>query len=108
MTGLRGVRCAGCGAAFVAAIDNHGEAYLGCARCTLGPPAAGRTAASLAGPSLAQLIAAQRRVEQIWRDDSFVHPFTNEHLATIAYALGVLSTERLTAGERLDAGEAGL
>jgi hypothetical protein len=59
--------------------------------------------AAAMGPSLEQLVAAQNRVEQVWRDRSFVHPFTDEQLLTIAYALGVLSTERLAVGERLRA-----
>ena len=54
------------------------------------------------GPSLTELVDAQNRVEQVWRDRSFVHPFTDEHLATIAYALGLLSAERLAAGEGLE------
>jgi hypothetical protein len=52
--------------------------------------------------SLRKLVAVQRRVEQLQRDKSFVHPFTDEQLGIIAYALGVLSAERLAAGERLD------
>ena len=57
--------------------------------------------AAAIGPSLEQLVAAQNRVEQLWRDRSIVRPFTDEDLVTIAYALGVLSSERLAAGDRL-------
>jgi hypothetical protein len=54
------------------------------------------------GPSLAQLVAAQNQVQQAFRDRSAGQSFTDEHLATIAYALGVLSQERLAAGDRLE------
>lgn len=59
--------------------------------------------AVLVGPSLAQLVAAQSRVEQAWREPSRVPAFTEEDLATIAYALGVLSQQRLAAGDSLEA-----
>lgn len=71
-------------------------------------PAPSRTAASLAGPSLAQLVDARNRIALWHLGQSFAEPLTAEHIATIAYALGVLSAERLAAGDRLDAGEAGL
>jgi len=78
----------------VPAVDNDGKPYMGCARCVVGLPS-GRF-------SLRKLLATQRRVDQLWRDKSYVHPFTDEQLAIIAYALGVLSASRLAAGERLE------
>lgn len=67
---------------------------------------AGRSAASIAGPSLAQLVDAQRRLALISLDDTALYaPLTAGSIATIAYALGVLSAERLAAGERLDDGK---
>lgn len=52
--------------------------------------------------SLAKLVGVQRRVELVSRDSASAHPFNTEDLAIIAYALGLLSAERLAAGERLN------
>jgi hypothetical protein len=108
VTRLRGVRCPSCGGSvFVPAVDNDGEAYRGCARCSLVPATPGRSAASHDFPSLAQIVAAQDNVRRIWRDATLAGRIIEvEHLATIAYALGVLRAERITAGERLDDGKA--
>lgn len=106
MTRLRGVRCPSCGGAmFVPAVDNHGKAYTGCARCSLVPATPGRSAASLAGPSLERLVAARNQIA-LMQGHVYAVRLTDDHIATIAYALGVLSAERLAAGERLDDGKA--
>jgi hypothetical protein len=92
---------------------------------TVTPPA-GRALDRMPRFSLRKLAAAQRRVQQVYSDlsvvrapvsegdrrcpecgfsdcdPSFVHPFSAEQLAIITYALGVLSAERIAAGERLD------
>lgn len=95
MTRLRGVRCPRCGSATIVDVENDGIASTGCARCALSL-AAGRTAAVLAGPSLAQLVSAQNAIGQLQHlGPSLALPLTGEHIATIAYALGVLSAERL-------------
>lgn len=106
-------RCSNCGGMeFVDAIDNDGERYRGCAKCVVTLPDAARGALArlntrealerLPRFSLRKLVAAQRRINEIAADPSFVHPFTAEQLAMMSYALGVLSAERLAAGETLD------
>jgi hypothetical protein len=86
-------RCSNCGGTAIApAIDNAGQPYVGCARCTL---------RYLPRFSLQKLAAAQRRIAEVASDPSFVHPFTAEQLAMMSYALGVLSAERLADGETL-------
>lgn len=62
-------------------------------------------AASLGGPSLAQLVAAQNAIASMHLGPRLAAPITPDHIATIAYALAVLSAERLAAGERLDSEE---
>jgi len=53
--------------------------------------------------SLRTLVAVQNRIEAVRRDESFVHPFSREQIAIMSYALGVLASERIAAGERLTA-----
>ncbi len=106
-------RCLICGGTeFVDAVDNDGESYRGCAKCVVTLPDAARGALARINAreaierqprfSLRKLVAAQQRINEVAGDPSFVHPFTAEQLAMMSFALGVLSAERIAAGETLD------
>ena len=97
MTGKRWRCCQKCGLRL--GVGVNGDRCEGCAS------KAARIAASLAGPSLAQLVDARNTVALLTLQPSWRRPLTAEHIATIAYALGVLSQERLAAGDSLDAGK---
>lgn len=92
-----GLRCANCHSTGVWSVAAVVEQLI-----AAGVVAAdGRVAVPIGRFSLGRLVAAQRRIEEVSRDRSFVHPFSDEQLAIMSYALAVLSAERLAAGEQL-------
>lgn len=108
-------KCPHCGCPELSTFARDRGVYTSCNRCgkIIPPPAPPVEALAERGRlrmptfSLRKLRDVQWRLEQVWRGErglegpAFVHPFTDEQLAIMSHAIGVLAAERLAAGERL-------